>query len=103
MGDASPSVSEAELRRAEAGLVVGVGHHGSGGGGSGSRSISAVTLPAAISRSASTVGLSFSERQRGLGAIGEAARALGRQQHQLEQVVDVVQAVFYGNSGHGIA
>ena len=36
-----------------------------------------------------------------LSAVGEAARALGREQHELEQVVDVLQAVFYGNAGHG--
>ena len=53
------SVSEAELRRAERGLVSASGTAASGGG-SGSRSISTVMLPAAISRSATTVGLSFS-------------------------------------------
>ena len=34
------------------------------------------------------------------GAVGEAACALRRQQHQLEQVVDVLQTVFDGNPGH---
>ena len=97
------SVSEAELRRAEASIAqLRPSVMVSGGGGSGSRSISAVMLPAAISRRATTVGLSFSQLQRGLGAIGQAAGALGGQQHELEEVIDVVQAVFDGNSGHGV-
>jgi hypothetical protein len=42
-------------------------------------------------------------RHRGLGAVGQAPRAGGSQQHELEQVVHVVQAVFDGNSGHVIS
>jgi len=28
--------------------------------------------------------------------------ALGGHQHQLETVVDILKAVFYGNAGHGV-
>ncbi len=45
-------------------------------------------------------GLVVFPAQRGLGAIGQPAGALGSQQHELEQVVDVVQAVFDGDTGH---
>ena len=47
-------------------------------------------------------GLVVVDRHGGFGAIGQAARALRGQQHQLEQVIDVLQAVFDGDSGHGV-
>ena len=69
------SVPEAELRGAEAWTAASGSTLGSGCG-SGSRSISAVMLPAAISRNASTVGLSFSSGNVGFGSVGEPTRAL---------------------------
>ena len=45
-------------------------------------------------------GLVVLPAQRGLGTIRQPARALGGQQHELEQVIDVVQAVFDGDTGH---
>ena len=42
--------------------------------------------------------LPFDER---VGAVRQPARALGREQHELEHVLDVVQTVFDGNAGHG--
>src|SRR5262249_48669873 len=90
-----PSVSEAELRSAEARLEVGLG-----GDGLGHR------LGLAQHFHGDVAGGDFSQRQhrrlvvlegqRRLRAIGEPAGALRRQQDQLEQVVDVVQTVFYG-------
>src|SRR5262249_34784823 len=38
--------------------------------------------------------------ERGLGAIGEPACALRSEQHELKEVVDVMQAVFDGDTGH---
>jgi len=38
--------------------------------------------------------------KRGLGAVRQAAGALGGEENELKEVLDVVQAVFDGNSGH---
>src|ERR1700754_655038 len=35
-----------------------------------------------------------------LGALGQLARALGRHEHELKAVVDYLEAVFDGNTGH---
>ena len=75
----------------------------SGGGGSGSRSISARDVACGDLAQGDHGGLVVLPGHRGLGAIGEPARALGSQQHELEQVFDVVQAVFDGDTGHGCA
>ena len=68
------------------------------------RSISAIssglTLRPAISRRASTVGLSLLDVDQRLDALGQLAGALGRHQHQFEAVVDDFQAVFHGNACH---
>src|SRR5256885_12688689 len=100
MGEVWPSVSEAELRSAEAGLVVGVGRHGL-----------RYRLRLAEHFRGHVAGCDLAQGEHGrlvvlqgqrrLGAVGEPAGALRRQQHQLEQVVDVLQAVFYGDSGPG--
>src|SRR5256885_10619241 len=98
MGEVWPSVSEAELRSAEAGLVVGVGRHGL-----------RYRLRLAEHFRGHVAGCDLAQGEHGrlvvlqgqrrLGAVGEPAGALRRQQPQLEQVVDVLQAVFYGDSG----
>ena len=38
--------------------------------------------------------------ERGLGAVRQAAGALGGEENELKEVLNVVQAVFDGNSGH---
>src|SRR5580704_16116181 len=40
--------------------------------------------------------------KRRLGAVRQAARALRSEENELKEVLDVVQAVFYGNTGHGL-
>src|SRR5215470_19066019 len=94
-----PSVSEAELRGAEGRLVVRVGNYGLG------RRLGLTEhLGGDIAGGNLTQGehggLVVLERQRGFGAIRQPPRPLRGEQYQLEQVVDVLQAVFYGNSGH---
>src|SRR5215469_1691811 len=98
-GDGS-LVSEAELRSAERRL-----HLDLGDGGLGRR------LRLAQHLDSDVAGGDFTQRDdgrlvilpgdRGLGPVRQAPGALRRQQHQLEQVVDVRQAVFNGDSGHG--
>ena len=36
-------------------------------------------------------------------AVGQASRPLGSDHDEVEQVVDVLEAVFDGNPGHGIS
>ena len=40
------------------------------------------------------------ELDHGIGAMGDAPRSLCSNEHHLENVVDVFEAVFDGNSGH---
>ena len=60
------------------------------------------TLPAAISRSAITVGLSRFGSTSGVAPCAELARAVGRGERQLEAVGDALQAVVNGDAGHGL-
>ena len=70
-------------------------------GGILSSSISSLIRPAAISRRAITVGLSFSSGTSGSTPIAaHLPRPAGRDHHQLEAVVDVVEAVFDGDACH---
>jgi hypothetical protein len=64
-------------------------------------SISMPTLPAAISRKAVTPGLFLLSILGGM-ALTQHAGAVRRRQHQLKTVGDLLQAVFNGNTGHGI-
>ena len=64
-------------------------------------SISMPTLPAAISRSAMTVGLSRSASSSGAEPGADLARAVGRRERQLEAVGDLVETVFDRDAGHG--
>src|SRR5262245_785940 len=96
-----PSVTEAELRGTEGGLRSLVERHGVL-----DRRRLRLTqhLDGDVAGSdlaqGDDGGLVVLPAQRGLGAIGEPACALGSQQHELKQVIDVVQAVFDGDTGH---
>ena len=59
------------------------------------------TLPAAISRSAMTVGLSRSGSTSGADARGDLPCAVGRRERELEAVGNPVEAVFDRDAGHG--
>ena len=60
------------------------------------------TLPAAISRSAMTVGLSRSASTSGAAAGGDLARAVGGRERQLEAVGNLLETVVDRDAGHGI-
>ena len=59
------------------------------------------TLPAAISRSAMTVGLSRSASSSGVEPGGDLARAVGGGERELEAVGNPCEAVFDRDAGHG--
>src|SRR3984885_15038359 len=101
-GLSKPSVSETELRCAEAGLVVGFGCQRLGGGVGVAQHFRGHVAGGDLAQRQHGR-LVVLERQRRLGAVRQAARALRGEQHQLEEVIDVLQAVFYGNTGHGVA
>ena len=65
-------------------------------------SISMPILPAAISRSAMTVGLSRSASTQRRGPGADLARAVGRRERELEAVGDLGETVFDGDAGHGV-
>jgi len=98
MGADKPLVSEAELRGAEARLLLYFGD------------LRFLRLRLTEHVGGNVAGCDFAQRhhgrlvilkrQRGLRSIGKPARALGSEHHELEQVIDVVQAVFDGNAGH---
>src|ERR1700757_913398 len=102
MGRARSSVSEAELRCAERGLVIRVRDDGLGRRLGLAQHLRGDVAGGDLAQREHRR-LVVLERQGGLRAVGEPPGALRRQQHQLEEVIDVVQAVFYGDSGHGIA
>lgn len=62
-------------------------------------SISMPTWPDAISRSATTVGLSLASTF-GRVPLHQLARAVGRRERELEAVRDVFQTIFDGNTRH---
>src|SRR5688500_17367424 len=97
-GEAEPSVSQTELRGAERGLSRFVEGH---------RVLDRRRLRLTehvygdVARGdfakGDNRGLVVFPAHGGLGAIGQAASALGGQQHELEEVIDVMQAVFDSN------
>src|ERR1700756_281968 len=99
MGRARSSVSEAELRCAEKGLVIRVRDDGLGRRLGLAQHLRGDVAGGDLAQREHRR-LVVLEREGGLRAVGEPPGALRREQHQLEEVLDVVQAVFYGDSGH---
>src|SRR5581483_7999277 len=94
------SVPQPELRRAEARLSVELGNRGLG---------RRLGLAEHVERDIAGGNLAQRDHGRlvvlpadsGLGAIGKPAGALGGQDDELEEVIDVLQAVFDSDTGHG--
>src|SRR6185295_10196964 len=91
---------QAELRRTEQGLVVGVRQRGFRRRRVGLAQHLRGDVAFGDFAKSDHGGLVVLPRNGRLGSIGEAARTLRGQQYQLEDVLDVRQAVFDGDTGH---